>query len=127
MKDNLLKMNTELLFNLMELLDMLSYRPSQWPAQAEAVGRLMRQMHYLLNVMRRHQVGVPCQHVHKLPGHEHKAGPLVVASTDKGSEAAHMCAPPAEWLGTALGGCCIAGPARVVGGKMQHRQRLWGV
>lgn len=60
-------MNTELLFNLMELLDMLSYRPSQWPAQAEAVGRLMRQMHYVLNVMRRHQVGLSYQHVHKLP------------------------------------------------------------
>ena len=59
-------MNTELLFNLMELLDMLSYRPSQWPAQAEAVGRLMRQMHHLLNVVRRHQVGLSCQHVHKL-------------------------------------------------------------
>ena len=37
---------------------MLSYRPSQWPAQVEAVGRLMRQMHYLLNVMRRHQVRI---------------------------------------------------------------------
>ena len=67
MKDNLFKMNTELLFNLMELLDMLSYRPSQWPAQAEAVGRLMRQMHHLLNVMRRHQVGLSYQPVHQLP------------------------------------------------------------
>lgn len=55
-KQELLKMNEELLFSFHELLSILISQPSRWPQQIADISTLLRQMHHLLNMLRPHQV-----------------------------------------------------------------------
>ncbi len=57
-KQELLHMNKELLFSFQELLSVLSDQPSSSPKRIADIGALLRQMHYLLNMLRPHQVRV---------------------------------------------------------------------
>ncbi|KAK9806166.1 hypothetical protein WJX72_003807 [[Myrmecia] bisecta] len=72
-KGHLLKLNKELLFNFLELLDTLVDRPSAYARQVENLGLIMRNMHYLLNIMRSHQARATLQEILETEIEERKA------------------------------------------------------
>ena len=55
-RDELLRLNRELLFNFLELQDTLAERPSAYARAVENVGLIVRNMHYLLRALRFQQV-----------------------------------------------------------------------
>lgn len=55
-KAALLQLNRELLFQYLELVDALIDRPSSYAREVEAISTIIRNMHFLLNHLRSHQV-----------------------------------------------------------------------
>jgi hypothetical protein len=55
-KGELRRQNRELLFAYLDLLDRLVERPSAYARCVENIGVVARNMHYLLNALRAHQV-----------------------------------------------------------------------
>ncbi len=57
-RGQLLRLNRELLFIFVELLGTLADAPSGYARGVEALGLVVRNMHYLLNALRAQQVSV---------------------------------------------------------------------
>lgn len=55
-KQELTKLNKEVLFSFHELLSFLINQPSQMSQQTANISTLLRNMHHLLNMLRPHQV-----------------------------------------------------------------------
>ena len=55
-RTELRKLNKELLFCFLDLVNTLVERPSAYARAVENVGLVARNMHYLLNALRGHQV-----------------------------------------------------------------------
>ena len=57
-KGELLRLNRELLFQYLELVDTLIERPSSYGREVEAISTVLRNMHFLLNHLRCHQANL---------------------------------------------------------------------
>ncbi|KAK9827530.1 hypothetical protein WJX74_008403 [Apatococcus lobatus] len=61
-REQLSLLNKELLFNFVRLLDCLVDRPSQFARQVEQIGRILRNMRHLLNLLRVQQAHATLHH-----------------------------------------------------------------
>lgn len=68
-KEELSALNRELLLQYLDLVDMLVSQPSMTARAVEAISTIVRNMHFLLNTLRCHQVCLnPLEHsLHNLP------------------------------------------------------------
>ncbi|GBG64796.1 hypothetical protein CBR_g46752 [Chara braunii] len=62
-KKELKALNRELLFNFLELADVLVDRPSQYARRIEDIGLIFRNIHHLLNGLRPHQARTTLIHI----------------------------------------------------------------
>ncbi|GAQ78766.1 Transcriptional coactivator [Klebsormidium nitens] len=56
------KLNRELVFTYLELVDVLAERPSQYARRVEDIGLILKNMHHLLNLLRPHQAQATVLH-----------------------------------------------------------------
>lgn len=62
-KEELKALNRELLFQYIDLVDVLIKQPSSYARGVEAISTILRNMHFLLNTLRCHQVSSFINHV----------------------------------------------------------------